>query len=182
MNRKAWNKKAMGVGQVFVFIISAITFALIMIFGYRSISGFLESGEGVQFVQFKNNLESSINKIYTEYGAVRLEKFSLPSQYEQICFVDLDADVNPELCAIDPIACNVWNETKDNRRKDDDGVTDLSAYESADENVFLTPISPVRIKVHQISMGGGYLCTKIVSGQFSLRLEGKGDRTFLARG
>ncbi len=171
------NKKAMGVGQVFIFIISAITFALIMIFGYRSISGFLESGEGVQFVQFKNDLESSINKIYTEYGAVRLEKFSLPSQYEQICFVDLGADVNPELCVIDPIACNVWNETHI-PRTDSEGRT-LTPYESADENVFLTPISPVRIKVHQISMAGGYLCANITNGQFSLSLEGKGDRTFL---
>ena len=47
------NKKAMGVGQVFVFIIAALSFALIMIFGYKAIGDFLPQGEKVQFYQFK---------------------------------------------------------------------------------------------------------------------------------
>ena len=43
------NKKAMGVGQVFVFIIAALSFALIMIFGYKMISSFITSGEKIEF-------------------------------------------------------------------------------------------------------------------------------------
>ena len=70
-------KKAMGVGQVFIFIVAAITFALIMIFGYKAISGFVSTGEDVAFVQFKTDLENSVRKIYTEYGAVRIESFSV---------------------------------------------------------------------------------------------------------
>ena len=44
------DKKGIGVGQVFVFIVAALSFALILIFGYKAISGFLKSGEDVAFV------------------------------------------------------------------------------------------------------------------------------------
>jgi len=47
------SKKALGVGQVFVFIIAALSFALIMIFGYKAIGDFLTPGEKAQFYQFK---------------------------------------------------------------------------------------------------------------------------------
>jgi len=63
----ALGKKGIGVGQVFIFIVAALSFALILIFGYRAIAGFLNSGEEVAFVQFKTSLESSIKKIYTEF-------------------------------------------------------------------------------------------------------------------
>jgi len=84
------NKKGMGVGEVFVYIVAALTFALIMIFGYKAINDFLVSGEEVEFVQFKNSLESSISKIYTEYGAVRIQNFYVPGKYDQVCFVDFN--------------------------------------------------------------------------------------------
>ena len=58
------DKKGLGVGQVFIFIVAALTFALILMFGYRAIAGFLKSGEDVAFVQFKTGLESSVKKIY----------------------------------------------------------------------------------------------------------------------
>ena len=66
-----FSKKAMGVGEVFVYIIAALTFALIMIFGYKAINQFLEKGQQVEFVQFKTELESSVKNIYSEYGSVR---------------------------------------------------------------------------------------------------------------
>ncbi len=167
-------KKGLGVGQVFVFIVAAITFAFIMIFGYRAISGFLQSGEEVAFVQFKTGLESSIKKLYTEYGSVRVETFTLPAQYRQICFVDMDADKDTKelekLCVLDQVACSVWESS--------------TGYDSIDENVFLKPSAPVKMKVHTISInpeqGKGFLCVPIKQGSFSVVLEGKGDRTELS--
>lgn len=166
------NKKGLGVGEVFIFIVAAITFALIIIFGYKAISGFLQSGEDVAFVQFKTSLESSIKKIYTEYGSVRIEKYDVPAKYTQICFVNLDAEYDKELCEYNQIACSLWEDSK--------------GYDSVDENVFLKPTAPVKIKVHDISVdeeeGKDFLCIPIVKGIFTLGLEGKGDRTELSRG
>jgi len=168
------NKRGLGVGQVFVFIVAAITFAFIMIFGYRAITGFLQSGEEVAFVQFKTDLESSIKKLFTEFGSVRAETFNLPSKYSQICFVDMDKPADNHLCEFDQVACTVWKNAKD--------------YNSVDENVFLKPSAPVKIKVHKISINPGdnfgsdpgkknFLCLPIRQGSFSVVLEGKGDRT-----
>src|SRR3989344_8658102 len=128
------DKKGIGVGQVFIFIIAAITFALILIFGYKAITGFIQSGEEVAFVQFKTGLESSVKKIYTEFGSVRRESFTLPSQYKQVCFVDLEKDYDDSLCQYDQVACTAW---KNN-----------TGYQNADENVFLQPSAPVKIKVY----------------------------------
>ncbi|MBT4604492.1 hypothetical protein HOC01_02540 [archaeon] len=161
-------KKAQGIGQVFMFIVAGITFAFVMIFGYNAISDFLEQGETVEFFQFKSDLENSVERIHSEYGAVRQSEFLLPSKYEEICFVDLDADFDPnnELCSKNPIACDVW-----------ETASQEGGYAAADENVFLTPPGPVVLKVFNLEIEDGFLCEDIFSGSFALRLEGKGSRT-----
>jgi len=166
------NRKGMTIGMVFIFIVAAVTFALIMIFGYKMITDFMAKGGEVEFFQFKSDLETSVKKIYTEYGSVRMEEYSLPMEFERICFVDLGMDC-PEDCNFDAYACDVWKDAGD--------------YEGADENVFLKPLSEIAIKVYKIELyendeKKGYLCFDIVKGRFKLRLEGRGDRTRLSEG
>ncbi len=160
------NKRALGVGQVFIFIIAALTFAVIMVFGYRAIADFLQHGEKVQLYQFQTDLENSIQRIYSEYGSVRVEQFHTPGNYEQVCFVDLDAPFQEELCRFDQYACEVWK--------------DAGSYEVMDENVFLKPPAPLKIKVAMISLAHDFLCLPLDRGVFSVTLEGKGDRTSLS--
>ncbi|MEW5896524.1 MAG: hypothetical protein AB1668_02425 [Nanoarchaeota archaeon] len=190
-------KKGIAIGQVFVYITAAITFALIMIFGYRAVQDFLQSGEKVAFVQFKTGLESSIKKIYTEYGSVRVERFTLPAEFSQICFVDMDAEYDEALCRYDQVACTVW---KDAGSPNEEG--EIGGYNSVDENIFLKPAAPVKIKSYRVSIGtppstllpgtspnskkgeegwgAGFLCLPIKKGVFSVVMEGKGDRTELS--
>lgn len=182
-NNLICDKKGIAIGQVFIFMVAAITFALIMIFGYKTISTFLSKGETVEFAQFKNDIEQSVKKIYTEYGAIRIEEYSLPPRYEQICFVDLNYKALPEevkrLCSKDALACDVWEEAQNHLQSEAD------AYEMIDENVFLRPQAPVKIKLFSFtiadendpSLKKGFLCEEIRGGIFSLYLEGKGDHT-----
>lgn len=167
------NRKGIGVGQVFVFIVAGITFSLIMIFGYKAIAGFVSSGEQVSFVQFKTDLESSVQRIYTEFGSVRVREFTLPATYHQICFVDLDVEYTPAkhsaLRENDFLASSVWERATEEGR----------GYDEENVNVFLTPPAPVPIKVFRISMDDDFLCLDIKNGKFTLVLEGKGDRTYL---
>ncbi len=173
----------MGVEQVFIFIVVAITFSLIVIFGYKAIGDFLQKGEQVQFVQFKNDLESAVKRIYTQYGSTQIEEFSLPSRYEQVCFVDMDHPFTEEerekLCRWDQLACVVWEQAQQAQ------LAGESGYTAVDENVFLKPAGPVPIKVFTITVvssdSAGFLCREIQNGQFSLRLEGKGSYTQLSR-
>ena len=164
------SKKGVGIGQVFIFIVAALTFALITIFGYKAITGFLDRGEDVQFYQFKTDWERSIRSIYTEFGAVRLEDFHVPFRYSRICFVDMSAPYDSAPCVrgdLDPLACDSWQEN--------------SGYEGSSENVFLNPPAPVKIKVSKIEMEQKFLCLNITSGTFRLHLEGKGSHTFLRK-
>ena len=102
------NKRGMGIQQVFIFMVTAIVFAFIIIFGYKMVNDFLDKGEQVEFYQFKTDIENSVKKIYSEYGAVRQEEYTLPVDYEQICFVDLDSSPNEGLKGYDLIAYDVW--------------------------------------------------------------------------
>jgi len=169
----------MGISQVFVFIVAAIMFAFILIFGYNAITDFLEKGETVEFYQFKSSLENSVQQIYSEYGAVRQEDYFLPVDYEQVCFVDLDSTPDSSLASVDPIAYDVWTTAHESSNPEERG------YAAADENVFLKPGAPVAIKVYKLDLQNsdgqpvGYLCQNISKGQFTLRLEGKGSRTLL---
>lgn len=176
------NTKAMGVEQIFIFIVVAITFALVTIFGYKAIGDFLHKGEQVQFVQFKNDLESAVKRIYTQYGSTQIEEFTLPSRYTQICFVDMN--YNPTaaelaaLCRHDQLACTVWKQAQQARQEGNSG------YARVEENVFLQPTGPVPIKVFTITVAStesvGFLCEEINNGQLALRLEGKGSYTHLS--
>ncbi len=166
------DKKGVGVQQVFIFIVAAITFALILIFGYGAISDFLDKGEQVEFFQFKTELESSVKRVYAEFGAVRQTEYLLPAKYSQICFVNLDAPYDASLCGFDQIACDTWETAQDPNEE-------IVGYDATDENVFLKPPAPVALKVFHIEIdgGSGYYCTNIEKGRFSLRLEGKGSLT-----
>ena len=162
------NTKAMGVGQVFIFIIAAITFSLIMIFGYKAVTGFTKQGEKVQFFQFKTEVENSIKEIYTEYGAVRIKEFRTPSPTSQICFVDFDASYNDELCTYDVVACTLWETT--------------SGFHNVDQNIFLSPPADVKIKRGaKIKMEQGFLCLPVREGSFKIVMEGRGDHTYLSK-
>ncbi len=169
----------MGVEQVFIFIVMGITFALITIFGYKAVQDFLHQGEQVEFVRFKNELESSVKRIYTEFGSVQVKEFYLPSRYHQICFVDLDyqftAPEQEELCRWDQIACTIWEQVQSSSMGEERGAA------VAEENVFLTPPGPVPIKVTVIHLGPpGFLCQPLENGRFPLRLEGRGSYTLLS--
>jgi len=183
------NHKGVGVAQVFIFMLAAVSFILILIFGYRAIQGFLSSGEGVQLVQFKTELDSSITKIYTEYGSVREENYKAPTHYQKICFVNLEYPAT---------ATDIANLKKENfqaglaleeaRNFQISEQKSEAGYKNVDENVFLSPsterLTSIKTKIG-ISIGNEsdptaeypYACVPIRNGAFSLILEGKGDRT-----
>ncbi len=177
------NKRGVGVEQVFIFIVVAITFGLIVIFGYNAIADFLVKGKQVEFVQFKTDLEAAVKRLSTEYGSVRVEEFYLPADYRQICFVDMDYPPSPDeqeqLCQNDQLACQVWKQAQQAPEEQEEGKPGSAGV---DENVFLKPAALVPIKVSLIHLGSpGFLCQKISDGRFTLRLEGKGSYTQVGR-
>ncbi|PIN88095.1 hypothetical protein COV12_00320 [Candidatus Woesearchaeota archaeon CG10_big_fil_rev_8_21_14_0_10_32_24] len=164
------NKKGMAINQVFVFMIAGLIFALILIFGYQAISGFIDTGEAVLFTKFKTSIEADVQKIHTDFGSIRKKSYTLPSGYEEVCFVNMDRPY-PADCSIGLLACDTWKTSE--------------GYKSIDQNVFLKPSAPA-IKVAPITLTDGEdkpqdsLCIKLVSGVFTIILEGKGDHAVIS--
>lgn len=187
-----------GAGRAFVYIITVILLALVIILWYKAVNTFSpnkEQKQSMQFNEFKRSIEGSVKNIYTYYNSIRAEKYHLPENFKKVCFVNMEYKATSgeikELCKENAYACEVWKEGVSAQQKyDADPVTNpKNGYDSVRENVFLTPEGSVQIKVYKITidqnddgMEEGFLCEPITGGLFSLVLEGEGDHTKIIRG
>lgn len=185
------NSKGVVIGQVFTYIIAVIVFALVLIFGYQAITGFLEKGEKVGYLTFKTDLENAIKNVYSDFGTVAIYSgkniLAVPAKYEEICFIDLDKapPIPSAFCSENPIVCDSWQTAYES------GVTKgTSGWQEGDQNIFLKPIGLSPIKVYKITVDtnkdgseegdDGYLCLPVVQGKLFMRVEGMGDHTFVS--
>ncbi len=163
------NCKAQIMGQVFIFLLGILLATLILLYGYRAISGFIGGTQRISLVKFKTNLESAVRTISTQYGDVDKLELNLPSTYQKVCFVQTGyAGLSTGLCSnthqdYDPIICDVWT-TPGN-----------------DQNVFLIPMAESPIKVLPLEIDGGYICVSSIQGRVTIRLQGLGNRTKVSK-
>ncbi len=155
------SRRAQVIGQVFIFILAALVFVLILAYGYRAITGFLEQGEEVQLLDFRNELDSTIKMIRRDYGSVQRVDLRVPSRTEQVCFVSTNAgDISGEQQQVlqqdYPLLYNAWA--------------------TGSENVFLIPRQPTPLLVPDLLVESGYVCIPAISGRVSLRVEGTGSK------
>lgn len=156
---KHQNRKAQMLGQVIVFVLSAIIFVLILGYGYRAITSFQEQGRQVALIEFKTELETAVETISRNYGSVRTITLSIPNGFTGLCIVDAQEPGN--LQTAHPLLYNAWR--------------------SGSENVFLLPITKqsVPIKIENIEVYNenekGFLCVENTKN-IKIQLEGMGDR------
>lgn len=166
-------------GQVFIYITAVVVFAVVLIFGYKAITGFLDKGEQVAYVTFKTDLEKAVKNVYLDYGTVvtynARNPMMVPSAYKRVCFIDLDYEgdkLHSGLCQLGSddyhaVACGVWQSTH--------------SWAEGDQNVFLEPLGMGPIKVYKIKMAEGYVCLPAVQGRIEMRLEGMGSYTLISK-
>jgi hypothetical protein len=154
-------KKAQIIGQVFIFILAAAIFIMILLYGYKAIVGFSQRSEQVALIDMKMTLESGVEEISLDYGSVKKLELGIPTKYSEICFVDLSVEEPPlEFMEEHPLMYDAWI--------------------SGAQNVFLAPMAETPINIGKIKISDrypGYLCLPIKSGKVTLRLEGLGDST-----
>jgi hypothetical protein len=186
--KRGIGKRAMAIGQVFIFIIAIITFGLIMIFGYKAIQGFIGKGETVQYIAFQQEVKKSINTISTDFGSVDTQTFRPPSKYQRACFVDFDYLATPDeetaLKQASAFAYDMFLDAKDAKKPV--GAEDDAGYKAVSENIFLEPrfedTAPILVDPLKVTNADGsepklFECFDIVNSQFQVTLEGKGDAT-----
>lgn len=166
-NKKSRNAQAQT--EIFVYVLGAIIFTLVLAYGYKSINELRQKGEIVELLKAKADLEAKINSIKTEFGSVRKHEMYIPSSFQKICFVDLQ---QAPLIKANPSSINSLSaESKD-------AASVVSSWQPASaisQNVFLVPSSPVEISLSNMKIETPYwFCSAITQGRVTLRLEGQG--------
>jgi hypothetical protein len=158
------NSKAQVIGQVFIFIIAGIVFVLILGYGYKAIMGFIEKGEKVELIDFRNELDSAITVIKRDYGSVQRVDLRIPPNIKEVCFVTS----NP-----DDIKSSAW---QDNLKQKSQMMYD-SWLMGSGKNVFLLPKRTDDLQIGDILIDPeGFLCAPVSGSKVSLRVEGTGNR------
>ncbi|MFH0979043.1 MAG: hypothetical protein V1837_07130 [Candidatus Woesearchaeota archaeon] len=162
-------RKSQIIGQVFIYSMAAITFGLILLFGYKAVSNLTNQGKSVSLLQLRNDVQTAINSIGSS-ADVEKAVLRIPSGYSKICFLGNVSDVEKlQTCLCDsnycgskqdfnPVICNAWKS-------------------SARQNVFLYPMADVQIVVGKLDLIDRYLCVPVKQGKVELRLQGLGDAT-----
>lgn len=151
------------IGQVFIFILAGLVFILIITYGYKAISYFIERQEQVVMVDFRTDLELAIEGVKRDYGTVRKVQLNLPSEYLGVCFLDpvTCTDETPTLVHPSQTLAVPW--TKE-------------ACELNSGTIFTIPRA-LDLDIQDIQVGKpGYLCIPNIDGAITLRLEGTGQK------
>ncbi len=150
-------------GQVFIYILTLIITAGILIYGYNAIKKLNETSNKVQLVDFKTKLKSDIETISSDYNSVKTYTYNVPSNVKEVCFYQ-----EPSPPGIPPISVNIPNPYI------------LDSVKDTNNNVFLVmkngvpdPIELPRIESDTNDVA--LLCIPIINGRLKLKLEGKGD-------
>ena len=160
-------KRGQMIGQVFIFIIAGLIFVLILGYGYRAITDFLERGEEVQLLDFRNELESTTSIIKRDYGSVQRVNLRVPGNTEEVCFVTSHSAVSE--------ISGGWETTFEEAYP-----LLYNAWATQTENVFLIPRQPTPMLVDDLLVDSGYCCLVASGGTVSLRVEGTGNRARLS--
>jgi len=146
--------------QIFTWIVAIVLMSLLVLFGYRSITNLRVRGEQVKFLEFKNDLTSTIEST-TDYGSERRVSLSAPGAYNEVCFVDFEGGIDLSLMNNYPI------------------IRDSVASQlgkPAIENVFLVKdIAEQSFKIENMRVEAPkFLCVEVKAGKINFRVAGLG--------
>jgi len=160
--------------QIFIFILSFIITAGIIIYGYTAIKDFTGRQKQVEFVTFKTQLQNEFSVLLADYGSIKRPVVSVPSQFDYVCIVDIEdyssasssdlcISTNPKLRS--PLACEGWKSKQGNVFLIPDG-----------SDYFTVVNNNVKIAVPPTSTKGGYICFKNKNGKLTMQLKSLGDK------
>lgn len=159
-------KKAQMIGQVFVFVLAAILFGLILLYGYKAIGTFGEQRREVALIEFQDDLRASVAKVAIDYGSVKKFVINVPADYDEVCFLDLDA---------------IRSKGVPDFIRDERPLIANEIEGGSTQNIFLRPFPDQPLQIPKIAVGGdnaaeGFLCIVNTRVGINLKLTGLGDR------
>ena len=80
--------KAQIFGQVLVYVLVLAIVSFILVYGYKAIEYFNDRAEYLTMVELENQLKHDFNSIRSDYGTQKIGEYTLPSEFEGICFIN----------------------------------------------------------------------------------------------
>ena len=157
-------------GQVFIYILTLIVTAGILLYGYNAIKSISEKAELVELIQFKDDLKQDFERMSSNYGSSETETYNVPSKVKEVCFYQEGEDplFHPLPDDLNPLIKDSINDKTGN-------------------NVFLVigdgaiePMKLTRIEINKPDYN--LVCIKVSSNRLKLRLEGLGDGVLVEKG
>ncbi len=154
--------KAQLIGQVFIYVITIVLVAFILVYGYKAITTFKEKAEQVSFIQFKNDMQNTVEVLSLDFGSVKIKEFTVPDDIDNVCFVKNFPSM--------PTLSNTKYP-----------IIEDSVNSGVDKNVFLVGKGVEEsFNAGKISIDGNFLCVSALGDIIKLRMEGKGDHTLIS--
>ncbi|NQU98090.1 hypothetical protein HQ533_01370 [Candidatus Woesearchaeota archaeon] len=151
--------------QVFIYIVAIVIVGIILLIGYRAISGLTDKACQVEKTTFKSSLESYITK-YSSYGSLHRESLNAPCSYANVCFVNTTAIIDEETLTQGP------------------DVIKNSVKDGIEQNIFLVKSNftePFGFMT-EIEVEKKIICINNTNGKFYIKFEGLGKKTIISSG
>lgn len=164
--------KAQLYSQIFIYILTIVVVALILVYGYRTIIGVKDKANQVMALKFEKELKSSVKSITGDFGSVVKKEIPVDEKTSQVCFVESYEN----FVRTSPIGDGQINR-----------LIIESIRSSSDNNVFLmgdglrSAFNAGSILIPNIPSQIDVLCIKAINGQIVFRLEGAGDHAIISR-
>lgn len=85
------NRKAEVASQIFVYIIALVVVGMVIVFGYKAVKSFASRSDEVALIKFKTEVENTFKQVSSNFNTIKVEDFDIPSGYDEICIVNLNA-------------------------------------------------------------------------------------------
>jgi len=162
--------KAQLIGQVFIYLITVILVVFLLSYGYKAITTFRDKADQISYIQFKNNLENTIEVLSVDFGSVKVKDFVLPENIKEVCFVK-NYEGFPTGFSSQGYPL-IEDSVRDNIQKNI-----FLVQETIEESFIAGEIE----LTDEFSNPIDFICIPTVNGEINLRMEGMGDHTIISR-
>ena len=152
-------KQAQMPGQILIYVLAIIVFALTLTYGYKAIGGFVRDMNEISYKELENDIRTEIDKVKGDTsGTVKKKILNIPGDYLKVCFVDSFGETP-------------FDETPFSSYPLIQGHLGSGAK---DKNMFLVPPGDKSFFIGDIIVEGDN-CISIKGNKIVLRLESKGN-------
>ena len=182
-------------GTVLGYVIAAIIFAMILLYGYKIVFKFQNDADRITSTQLAVDLKAAVKKIGADFGTIDKRELKLPSGVTKVCFLDMiwasDPNNDPDsssgakqgICGSGNTdynigICDAWKGASSNQGE--------NVYLLNQNDIAADPIDagPIKLGLDDATNGYDssphYLCLPTINGKVEIKLRGLGDSVELS--